>query len=222
MPLDFQPLRLSLWVATGALLLALPAGVAAASWMRGKRFAGQSFVESVLLLPLVLPPVVTGFVLLLLLGKHGPVGKVLLNWGIQILFSPLAAILAAAIVAFPLVYQSARAALAGVDPHLEDAARSLGAPPLRTFWTVTIPLAKEGLLAGGILAFARALGEFGATVMVAGNVAGKTLTAPVAIYFAAEDGDLSRAGMYALLLGALNLAFMAMVSAISNRRMKIQ
>ncbi|RYG57518.1 molybdate ABC transporter permease subunit [bacterium] len=218
MPIDLRPLQLSLLVAVGALVLALPTGIAAASWLRSKRFTGLSLIESLFLLPLVLPPVVTGFVLLILLGKRGPVGKVLLGWGTQILFSPWAAMLASAIVAFPLVYQSARAAFAGVDSQLEDAARCLGAAPARTFWTVTIPLAWPGLVAGAILAFARALGEFGATVMVAGNVEGKTLTAPVAIYFAAEEGDLTRAGIYALLLGGLNLAFMALVSIISNRR----
>jgi molybdate transport system permease protein len=215
---DLRPLQLSLLVAAGALILALPLGIAAASCLRGKRFRGQNLLESILLLPLVLPPVVTGFVLLVLLGKRGPVGKVLLGMGVQILFSPLAAVLASAMVAFPLVYQSSRAAFSTVDGQLEDAARCLGAPPARTFWTVTVPLAWPGLVAGAILAFARALGEFGATVMVAGNVEGKTLTAPVAIYFAAEEGDLQRAGVYALLLAILNLSFMALVSAISNRR----
>jgi molybdate transport system permease protein len=215
---DLRPLQLSLLVAAGALVLALPLGIAGASLLRGRRFPGQSLLESLFLLPLVLPPVVTGFILLVLLGKRGPLGKPLLDWGVQILFSPLAAILASAMVAFPLVYQSARAAFSSVDSQLEDAARCLGAPPARTFWSITVPLAWPGLVAGAILAFARALGEFGATVMVAGNVEGKTLTAPVAIYFAAEEGDLRRAGLYAVLLGALNLAFMASVSAISNRR----
>jgi molybdate transport system permease protein len=156
--------------------------------------------------------------LLILLGKRGPLGQILWRWGVQLLFSPFAAILAAAIVAFPLVFQSARATFGALDGELEDAARALGASPPRAFWTIALPLAWPGLMAGAILAFARALGEFGATVMVAGNVEGKTLTAPVAIYFAAEAGDLSRAGIYSLLLGALNLVFMALVSAISHRK----
>lgn len=215
---DLRPLQLSLLVAVGALILALPPGIAAASWLRNKRFPGQSLIESLFLLPLVLPPVVTGLALLVFLGKRGPAGRILLEWGIQVLFSPLAAILASAIVAFPLIYQSARAAFTSVDHQLEDAARCLGASPWRTFCNITIPLAWPGLVAGALLAFARALGEFGATVMVAGNVEGKTLTAPVAIYFAAEEGDLARAGFYALLLGALNLTFMALVSLISGHR----
>lgn len=218
MPPDFHPLQLSFFVAAGALLLALPLGVGAASALRGKKFWGRNVLESLFLLPLVLPPVVTGFVLLLLLGKRGPVGKALLSVGWQVLFSPWAAVLASAVVAFPLVYQSARAAFASVDSQLEDAARCMGAAPMRTFWSVTVPLAWPGLLAGAILSFARALGEFGATVMVAGNVPGKTLTAPVAIYFAAEEGDFQRAGIYALFLGVLNLSFMVLVSAISNRK----
>lgn len=218
MPPDFHPLWLSLWVAAGALTMALPWGFGAALWLRGRRFRGQNLLESVLLLPLVLPPVVTGLVLLLLLGKRGPIGKILLGWGFQILFSPLAAMLAAAIVAFPLVFQSARAAFAGVDSHLEDAARGLGATPARTLWSVTLPLAAPGLWAGAILSFARALGEFGATVMVAGNLAGRTLTAPVALYFASENGDYAGAAKYALWLGAANFAFLLLVGALSKKR----
>ncbi|PQV63153.1 molybdate transport system permease protein [Abditibacterium utsteinense] len=215
---DWHPLQLSLEVAAGALLLALPLGIGAASALRGRHFVGKSALESLFLLPLVLPPVVTGLVLLLLLGKRGPVGRLLLGAGFQILFTPWAAILAAAIVAFPLVFQSARAAFAGVDSHLEDAASAFGATRARVFWTITIPLSWPGLLAGATLSFARALGEFGATVMVAGNVSGRTLTAPVAIYFASEDGDLRRAGFYALLLGFTNFAFLLAVSALGRRR----
>ncbi len=218
MPLDFHPLLLSLQVAAGALGLALPLGIGAALWLRGRRFWGRSLVESALLLPLVLPPVVTGLVLLLLLGKRGPVGKILLSLGYQILFSPLAAMLAAAIVAFPLIFQSARAAFAGVDAHLEDAARGLGATPWRALWSVTLPLAAPGIVAGAVLSFARALGEFGATVMVAGNVAGRTLTAPVAIYFAAENGEYALAARYSCWLGALNFAFLLLISLLAKRR----
>lgn len=215
---DWHPLQLSLEVAAGALLLALPLGVGIACALRGRHFAGKSVLESLLLLPLVLPPSVTGLVLLFLLGKRNPIGKLLWEAGFHILFSPAAAILAAAIVAFPLVFLSARAALAGVDSQLEDAARALGAAPMGAFWTITIPLAGPGLLAGAILSFARALGEFGATVMVAGNVSGRTLTAPVAIYFASEDGDLRLAAFYAVFLAAINFAFLIAVTALEKHR----
>lgn len=218
MPPDFHPLWLSLQVATGALLLVFPMGIGAALWLRGRHFRGKSALESLFLLPLVLPPVVTGLVLLFLLGKRGPIGQLLVKLGFQILFSPLAAMIAAAIVAFPIVFQSARAAFSGVDFHLEDAARGLGAHPLRSLWTVTLPLAAPGLWAGAILAFARALGEFGATVMVAGNVAGQSLTAPVALYFASENGDYSGAAKYALWLAIFNFAFLLIVGALEKRR----
>ena len=214
---DFHPLWLSLAVALGALALSFAPGVLLARAMTGRRFPFQDALDALFLLPLVLPPVVTGLALLILLGKRGPLGKAL-PADFSLLFTPWAAILAASVVAFPLVYQSARAAFAGVDEELEMAARSFGASPARTFWTVTLPLAWPGLAAGATLAFARALGEFGATVMVAGNVAGRTLTAPVAIYFAAEEGNLTLAGWYAAILAALNLAFVAVLNGYLRRK----
>lgn len=209
---DWHPLRLSLFLACAAVLLAAPPGILLARFMSGRHFWGKEALEGLFLLPLVLPPVMTGLVLLLLLGRHGPLG------GLHLLFTPSAAILAAAVVAFPLAYQSARAAFNSIDRNLEDVAHSLGASSNRVFWTVTAPLAWPGLAGGAVLAFARALGEFGATVMVAGNLPGKTLTAPVAIYFAAEDGNLRLAGYYALALGGLNLLFMALLNGYLRRR----
>ncbi len=211
---DSQPLQLSLWVALGALMLCFPLGVAAARALGGRHFPFKDFVEGLLLLPLVLPPVVTGFALLVVLGKRGPLGD------LRLLFTPWAAILASAIVAFPLVYQSARAAFAAREGELEMVARCLGASKARAFWTIAVPLAWPGLVAGAILAFARALGEFGATVMVAGNVAGKTLTAPVAIYFAADEGDMTTAAIYAALLGVFNLLFLIGLNVYRRRTSK--
>ena len=208
---DLQPLQLSLWVALGALILCFPLGVAAARAMSGRHFPFKDFVEGLFLLPLVLPPVVTGFALLVVLGKRGPLGD------LRLLFTPWAAVIASAIVAFPLVYQSARAAFAARSDELEIVARCLGASKMRAFWTVAVPLAWPGLLAGAVLAFARALGEFGATVMVAGNVAGKTLTAPVAIYFAADDGDLRSAAIYAAILAIFNLLFLIGLNVYRRR-----
>ena len=211
---DSQPLQLSLWVALGALILCFPAGVAAARAMSGRHFWFKDWLEGLLLLPLVLPPVVTGFALLIVLGKRGPLGD------LRLLFTPWAAVLASAIVAFPLVYQSARAAFATRTDELEMVARCLGASKPRAFWTVAVPLAWPGLLAGAVLAFARALGEFGATVMVAGNVAGKTLTAPVAIYFAANDGDMTGAAIYAAVLAIFNLLFLIGLNVYRRRASK--
>ncbi|VBB07666.1 molybdate abc transporter permease protein [Lucifera butyrica] len=203
--MEWQPVILSLKVAFTSLGLVFVAGTAAAVLMRKAHFPGKAALEAFFTLPLVLPPVVTGFLLLLLIGKQGPVGRILDQvWGIQLIFTPYAAVLAGAVVAFPLMYQSVKAAFQSIDTTLEDAARTLGSGEWRIFWTVTMPLAKHGLLAGLVLAFSRALGEFGATIMVAGNIPGKTETIPLAIYFAAESNDLNQAGFYVLIISALS------------------
>lgn len=201
---EWQPIVLSLKVASLSSIMVFILGVLAAYGMRNRQFWGKEAVEAIFTLPLVLPPVVTGFLLLLLIGKQGPVGRLLeevLHW--QIIFTPYAAVLAGAVVAFPLMYQSTKAAFESIDPTLEDAARTLGAGEWRLFWTVTVPLSWPGLLAGMVLSFSRALGEFGATIMVAGNIPGKTQTLPLAIYFAAEANDLNQAGLYVLLISGI-------------------
>ena len=204
---DWQPVALSLRVACDSLVIVAICGVGAAQGMRRYNFAGKAVLEAMFTLPLVLPPVVTGFILLLLIGKHGPLGQLLLRaFDFQVIFTPYAAILAGAIVAFPLMYQSVKVAMQGIDVHLEDAARTLGASEWRIFWTITLPLARPGIISGLVLSFARALGEFGATIMVAGNIPGKTQTIPLAIYFAAESNDLGTAGVYVLIISAATFA----------------
>lgn len=201
---EWQPIVLSLKVASLSSIMVFILGVLAAYGMRNRQFLGKEAVEAIFTLPLVLPPVVTGFLLLLLIGKQGPVGRLLeevFHW--QIIFTPYAAVLAGAVVAFPLMYQSTKAAFESIDPTLEDAARTLGAGEWRLFWTVTVPLSWPGLLAGMVLSFSRALGEFGATIMVAGNIPGKTQTLPLAIYFAAEANDLNQAGLYVMLISGI-------------------
>lgn len=199
--MEWQPVWLSLKVAFISLVVVSVAATACAYWMRGREFWAKAAVEAVFTLPLVLPPVVTGFALLVFIGRRGPLGRLLdEGLGVQLIFTPYAAVLAGTVVAFPLMYQSVKAALGGVDGRLEDAARTLGSGEWRVFWTITVPLAWPGIVAGMILAFARALGEFGATIMVAGNIPGRTQTIPLAIYFAAEAGDLSAAGLYVLLI----------------------
>lgn len=204
---EWQPVILSIKVAFMSLILVSISGISLAYWLRNRDFAGKVVLEAVLIMPLVLPPVVTGFLLLLLIGKQGPVGQVLNSiFHTQIIFTPYAAMLAGAVVAFPLMYQSAKAAFQGVNPTLEDAARTLGASEWRVFWTITIPLAWPGLVAGLVLSFSRALGEFGATIMVAGNIPGKTQTLPLAIYFAAEANDLTLAGFYVLIISGITFS----------------
>ena len=216
---DWQPVVLSLQVAAAALVLSLVSGTLAALLTARREFWGKDVLEAIFLLPLVLPPVVTGYVLLVLCGRQAVLGAWLEHaFHFRLLFTPYAAVLASTVVAFPLMYQSARAAFFTIDPHLHDAARSLGAPPRRVFFTVTMPLSWPGLLAGAVLSFARALGEFGATIMVAGNIAGRTTTMPTAIYTAAENGDFKVAATYSALLAVLNLLFIISLNVWMRRR----
>lgn len=204
---DWFPVLLSLKVAASSLAIVSVLGVAAALFMQRSRFPGHAAVEALFMLPLVLPPVVTGFLLLLAIGRQGPLGSWLQrSFDLQLIFTPYAAVLAGVVVSFPLMYQSTKAALARIDHRLEDAARTLGASEWRVFFTITLPLAKSGLIAGMVLSFARALGEFGATIMIAGNIPGRTQTLPLAIYFAAEANDLTQAGAYVVLISALTFA----------------
>ena len=202
-----DPVILSLKVALVAVAADFVIGLAVARTMARKEFTGKNLVESLIILPMVLPPTVLGYGLLILLGKRGPVGSFLLEtFDMQLIFTWWAAVIASAVVSFPLMYQSAKAAFAAVDVSLEQAARTLGARELRIFLTVTLPLAWPGILAGLVLSFARALGEFGATLMVAGNIPGKTQTIPLAIYFAVESGDTAAARNLVAVITILSFA----------------
>ena len=191
--MDWSPLWISLATSLTATAVTLVAGLAAAAWRQNRAGAGAALVDGIFILPLVLPPTVVGFLLLLLFGRNGPLGKLLLQFGASVVFSWPATVIAATVVAFPLMYVTARAALEQVDPHLLQAARTLGASEARIFREVALPLAWPGVLAGTILSFARALGEFVATLMLAGNIPGKTETIPIAIYFAVEANEIQRA-----------------------------
>jgi molybdate transport system permease protein len=184
------PLLLTLKVAGWASACALIAGVGAGFWIARARFPGRETLDAVLTLPLVLPPTVLGYYLLVVVGRRGVLGAWLEDTlGITLIFTWQGAALAASIVAFPLVFKAARAAFESVDPNLEKAARSLGFGELKVFLRVTLPLAWPGILAGTMLAFARALGEFGATLMVAGSLPGRTQTLSIAIYEAVAAGE---------------------------------
>ncbi|KWA37471.1 molybdenum ABC transporter permease [Burkholderia multivorans] len=192
------PLLLSLKVAGWATALDVVLGVAAAFALARWRSPLRDVVDSLLTLPLVLPPTVLGYYLLVLLGRRGVFGAWLDRLGIQLVFTWHGAVIASMVVAFPLILKSARAAFEGVDPHLERAARTLGLGEAAVFFRVTLPLAARGILAGALLAFARALGEFGATLMIAGNLPGRTQTLSVAIYAAVQAGDDSTANFLVL------------------------
>jgi molybdate transport system permease protein len=192
---DWTAVRLSVQVASCAVLVALPLAVAVGYLLARWRSAGRWIVEVVVNLPLVLPPVVTGYLLLVLLGRNGPVGSWLdRTLGVGVVFTWEAAAIAAATVSFPLMVRAARLAFQGVDVRMEQAARSLGARRLDAFFSVALPLAWRGVLAGAVLGFARSLGEFGATILVAGNIAGETRTIPLAVYSEINrPGGMSRA-----------------------------
>jgi len=185
----WTPLLLSLKVAGLATLLNLVLGVTAAYGLARWRSPLRDFVDSVLTLPLVLPPTVLGYYLLVLFGRRGSLGAWLEKMGIELVFTWQGAVLASTVVAFPLVLKAARAAFESVDHQLEEAARVLGVSEAGVFLRVSLPLAMRGITAGVLLAFARALGEFGATLMVAGNLPGRTQTLSVAIYEAVQAGD---------------------------------
>jgi molybdate transport system permease protein len=183
-------LALTLKVAGLATAINLVIGVATGFGLARLRFAGRELLDALLTLPMVMPPTVLGYYLLVLIGSRGPLGAWLLeHFGIRLIFTWQAAVIAASIVSFPLVFKAARAAFESVEPQLEDAARTLGVSEWGVFIRVTLPLAWRGILAGLLLAFARALGEFGATLMVAGSIAGKTQTLSIAIYEAVQAGQ---------------------------------
>jgi molybdate transport system permease protein len=206
--IDWSPIWISLGTSVTATVVTLVFGVAAAAWRERRTGPSVALVDGVFLLPLVLPPTVVGFFLLLLFGRQGPLGKLLLRLGTTLVFSWPATVIAAAVVSFPLMYLTARAALEQVDTRYLQAARTLGASEWRVFWEVTLPLAWPGVLAGAILSFARALGEFGATLMIAGNIPGKTATIPIAIYFAVEADDIQRAVVWCSIDVVISLALL--------------
>ena len=196
-------LLLSLWVTLVATAAVAVVGTISGYLISRRRFPGRGLLEACLSLPLVLPPTVTGYYLIVLLGRRGLLGETLLDWtGFAVPFTWVACVVAAALMAFPLMLRSALVAFESIDPRQILAAASLGHGRLSTFFRVLIPMARKGLLAGVVLSFARALGEFGATLMLAGNIPGRTQTLPLAIYEAALSGEDRQA---LLMAGALTL-----------------
>ena len=198
-----QPLILSLKVAGFATLFSFLLAILLAFLLARKSGPIPATIDAFCTLPLVLPPTVIGYYLILVLGRRGIIGQTLADYGINFIFSLKGAVVAATLVIFPLIYKSARAALEQVDERLENAARTLGANELRVLLTISLPLASKGIFAGIILAFARGMGEFGATLMVAGNIPGKTQTLSLAIYAAFQAGDDAMATLLVLITSLL-------------------
>ena len=210
------PLFLSLRVAGFATLLAIALGVPAAAALARKTHFFSNILDAAANLPLVLPPTVLGYYLLVAFGNRSPLGSALASIGIRLTFTWYGAVIAAALVALPLVVQSTRAALEVVDPDLEDVARTLGRTNLSVFMTISLPLAWRGVLTGGMLAFSRALGEFGATLLVAGNIPGSTQTLPIAIYDAVQSGDQILANGMALILTITAMILLMLIRRMSQ------
>jgi molybdate ABC transporter permease protein len=216
--LDLSPLWLSLKTAAVATVITFFWGLMTARWMLNYRGKARGLLDGLFTLPLVLPPTVVGFVLLVLFGRYGWLGMLLSKFGITVIFSWEATVIASTVVAFPLMYRTALGAFEQVNPNLLHAARTLGASENRVFWTVLLPLSIPGVAAGTILAFARALGEFGATLMLAGNIPGKTQTIPIAIFFVAEQGNEQQALFWVLIMVAIALTVIAALNYWSQKQ----
>lgn len=221
MHIDFwTPIKLSLEIAAFSGISAIILGILAARAMvKHPDMKGKMLIETIFLLPIVLPPTVIGFLLVVLFGQQSPVGQLIFALFDQsLIFTWCAAAIASIIVAFPLMYQSAKAGFGGVDSEIEDAARIDGGTEWRIFWRISMPLAGRSLLAGAILTFARALGEFGATLMFAGNIPGKTQTMPIAIYMAFESGQSELAWSWVGIMVLMSVGMLAAVQWLQRVR----
>jgi molybdate transport system permease protein len=213
----WEPLKLSLLVVTVATLIISTLGLAIGLLLAKGRFRGQEILASFFTLPLVLPPTVSGYYLIVLLGRHGLIGEPIYKvTGWTVAFTWQAAVIAAIVLALPLMVLSARAAIEGVNPQYEIASYTLGKSQLATFLRVTLPLARRGILAGVVLSFTRALGEFGATFMLAGNIPGRTQTMPLAIYEAVISGEDKRAQALAVILTGISMVAVYLTNKLTK------
>lgn len=206
----FEPVILSLKVAAIATIIAFFLGVFFAYLLTKKNIPGKNIWETLLILPLILPPSIVGYLLLKVFGKRGPIGAFLLDtFGVQVVFTWIACVIAATVVALPLMYQNAKGAFQSVDETYEMAAKTLGSNSFKVFRTVTLPLSAPGIISGIVLTFARALGEFGATLMLAGNIPGKTQTIPTSIYYSVVTGKDEQATtlVFIMVLFSFTLVF---------------
>ncbi|KLV04136.1 molybdate ABC transporter permease [Photobacterium aquae] len=222
---ELQALLLSLKISGVSVLVSLPLGIVCAWLLARCQFVGKSVLDGLIHLPLVLPPVVIGYLLLVVMGRQGVLGKLFYEWfGITFSFSWRGAVIAVAVVSFPLMVRAIRLALEGVDRKLEQAARTLGASPLKVFLTITLPLTMPGIVTGSILAFARALGEFGATITFVSNIPGETQTIPLAMYSFIEtpgaEDQAARLCVIAIIIALTSLLVSEWLSRMARRRLE--
>lgn len=221
MGIDVSPILISLKTALVATIITFFIGIFTAQIMTNYNGKLKGIIDAIFTLPLVLPPTVVGFFLLLLFGKNGPFGKALQQIGVQLIFSWPATVIAAVVVAFPLMYKTTRSAFEQIDTNIINAARTLGLCEWSIFWRIIVPIAWPGIAAATILAFARALGEFGATLMIAGNIPGKTQTIPIAIFFAAEGGEMTKALMWVIIIMSISFIVIVLMNYWSEYQRKI-
>ena len=219
--MDFSPLWISLKTAFLATIITSIIGIFISYKMANYKGRGRGLIDGVFTLPLILPPTVIGFFLLLICGKNGFVGKIFMSFNKNIIFSWSATVIAATVVAFPMMYRTCRSAFEQIDKNMISVARTLGLSETKIFFKSAIPLAWPGIIGGLVLSFARALGEFGATLMIAGNIPGKTQTMPVAIFFAVEGGDLNKAMLWVLIIVAISFIMIFLLNYWCDTQQKL-
>ena len=221
MNMDLSPLCISLKTSLLATSITFVLGVTAAYWIANSKSKFKGIIDGLFTLPLVLPPTVIGFFLLLICGKNGPVGQFLIKFDITLIFSWTATVIAATVVSFPMMYRTTRAAFEQIDINIISAARTLGLSETKIFFKIVMPLAWPGIIGGLVLSFARAMGEFGATLMLAGNIPGRTQTMPLSIFFAVEGGDMSTAALWVIIIVTISLFMILMLNYWSEIQLKL-
>ena len=217
--MDFRPFALSIQVALISTIITFFLGLLAANWTyRLKR--GKGIVDTIFTLPMILPPTVAGFFLLQMFGRNSFIGGFLDNFGIRIVFTLTGAVIASVFVAFPLMYRTARGAFEQIDQNIIYAAETLGFSKFKIFWTIKVPMAKAGILAGAVLSFARALGEFGATIMLAGNIPGRTQTMSIAVFTAVSAGNNEVAYIWVAILTSMSFVMIMLMNFAASHKRK--
>nr|WP_173715201.1 molybdate ABC transporter permease subunit [Clostridium beijerinckii] len=221
MNMDFSPLWISIKTATLSTIITFFLGIIVSYRMSNFKGKSKGIIDGIFTLPLILPPTVVGFFLLLICGKNGPIGKLLELFNTSLIFSWSATVIAAIVVSFPMMYRTTRSAFEQIDINILSAARTLGLSEFKIFYKISIPLAMPGIIGGLVLSFARAMGEFGATLMLAGNIPGKTQTMPLAIFFAAEGGDMQKAILWVIIIVTLSLFLILILNYWSEVQLKL-
>ncbi|OPJ61918.1 molybdate ABC transporter permease subunit [Clostridium oryzae] len=220
MNFDYSPLCISVKTALCSTVITFFIGICAARLLYNKQSNFAYFMDAIFTLPLVLPPTVLGLILLIIFGRNSALGSILYSFGIQIIFSWPATVIAAVAVSFPIMYKTTKGAFEQIDNNILSAAKTLGVSNNRIFWTITIPLAWPGIAAAAVLSFSRSIGEFGATLMLAGSIPGKTTTIPMAIYFAVEGGDMKTAVYWVIIIMILSFIIIAVSNNWSSHHRK--